>query len=160
MNQFIFILSLILIAIGYLGIFLPVLPGFPLILIGIFVYALTTGFTSITVPWLLLFLFLTLLGLVGDYLVGLFTVKKMGASKHGIYGALLGSIVGLALGGLPGLIIGQLAGMVLGEIYYGKEIRGSLRLGVGVFLGYILGTVYKLTIATIMVVIFLIRIFN
>jgi uncharacterized protein YqgC (DUF456 family) len=156
MNSFVLILSLIIIAIGYLGIFLPVLPGLPLVLVGVFVYALSTGFSQISLGWFLLFAILTALGLLGDYVVGLFTVKKMGASKPGIYGAVIGSIVGLVLGSLPGLIAGQFIGMVAGEIYYGKKFPNSLKSGAGVFLGYILGTALKLLIATIITVIFLV----
>lgn len=155
MGKLLIIITVLIIVLGYLGVFLPILPGLPLILVGIFIYALGTGFAEINLWWLLLLTGLTMLGLAGDYVVGLFTVKRMGASKSGVYGAVLGSIIGLVLGGFPGLIAGQFIGMVVGEIYYGKKIPNSLKSGTGVFLGYVLGTAFKLVIATMITIIFM-----
>jgi len=152
-----FIICLILIAIGYIGIFVPVLPGVVLIFISTLIYGIFSGFERITVGTLVLFAGLTIITIIAEYAASAMGVKKFGASKYGIYGTLIGGILGLLVASLPGLIIGQLIGVIGGELFFGKELKASLRAGFGVFVGYLLGTAIKLIAATIITFIFIIK---
>jgi len=152
------ILSSAIMLTGLAGVFLPVLPGVPLVFAGAFIYAWSTSFEVITVGNIVLFAVLTAIASAVDYVGGLITAKKYGASKYGLIGGILGGILGLIALGIPGLIIGQLAGVILGEMYFGKQMKESFTSGFAMFVGYILGSTVKVFFAGLIVIIFYIKI--
>lgn len=149
-----FIVSTALIIIGLLGIFIPGLPGTGLVFIGTLVYAWGTGFQVIGWGTLLIFLILTLIAMGVDYLAGIMTAQKFGASKQGIIGSVIGGIVGLIAFNIPGLILGQLAGVIIGELMFGRKMNESIKSGFGVFIGYLLGSIAKVVLTTLIIIIF------
>jgi len=149
-----FIVSTALIIIGVLGIFIPGLPGTGLVFIGTLVYAWGTGFQVIGWGPLLIFLILTLIAMGVDYLAGIMTAQKFGASKQGIIGSVIGGIVGLIAFNIPGLILGQLAGVIIGELMFGRKMNESIKSGFGVFIGYLLGSIAKVVLTTLIIIIF------
>lgn len=152
------ILSTAVMLTGLAGVFLPVLPGVPLVLAGTFIYAWSTDFQVITIGNLIFFAVLTLIASAVDYVAGLITARKYGASKYGLIGGVLGGITGLAILSIPGLIIGQLVGVILGELYFGKQIKDSFTSGFAMFVGYILGSTIKVFFAGLIVILFYIKI--
>ena len=152
------ILSSAIMLTGLAGVFLPVLPGVPLVFAGAFIYAWSTSFEVITVGNIVLFAVLTAIASAVDYVGGLITAKKYGASRYGLIGGILGGILGLIALGIPGLIIGQLAGVILGELYFGKQMKESFTSGFAMFVGYILGSTVKVFFAGLIVIIFYIKI--
>ena len=152
------ILSSAIMLTGLAGVFLPVLPGVPLVFAGAFIYAWSTSFEVITVGNIVLFAVLTAIASAVDYVGGLITAKKYGASRYGLIGGILGGILGLIAFGIPGLIIGQLAGVILGEMYFGKQMKESFTSGFAMFVGYILGSTVKVFFAGLIVIIFYIKI--
>lgn len=158
MNGVYFIVSTALIVIGVLGIFIPGLPGTGLVFIGTLVYAWATGFQVIGWGTLIIFLLLTLLAMGVDYIAGLMTAQKFGASKQGIIGSVIGGIVGLIAFNIPGLILGQLAGVILGELLFGRNMKESMKSGFGVFIGYLLGSIAKVILTTLIIIIFYVKI--
>ena len=152
------ILSSAIMLTGLAGVFLPVLPGVPLVFAGAFIYAWSTSFEVITVGNIVLFAVLTAIASAVDYVGGLITAKKYGASRYGLIGGILGGILGLIAFGIPGLIIGQLAGVILGELYFGKQMKESFTSGFAMFVGYILGSTVKVFFAGLIVIIFYIKI--
>ena len=152
------ILSSAIMLTGLAGVFLPVLPGVPLVFAGAFIYAWSTSFEVITVGNIVLFAVLTAIASAVDYVGGLITAKKYGASRYGLIGGILGGILGLIVLGIPGLIIGQLAGVILGELYFGKQMKESFTSGFAMFVGYILGSTVKVFFAGLIVIIFYIKI--
>ncbi|MBP7072983.1 MAG: DUF456 domain-containing protein [Clostridia bacterium] len=158
MSLLFLILSSAIMLTGLAGVFLPVLPGVPLVFAGAFIYAWSTSFEVITVGNIVLFAVLTAIASAVDYVGGLITAKKYGASKYGLIGGILGGILGLIALGIPGLIIGQLAGVILGEMYFGKQMKESFTSGFAMFVGYILGSTVKVFFAGLIVIIFYIKI--
>ena len=125
--------------------------------IGTLVYAWATGFQVIGWGTLIIFLLLTLLAMGVDYIAGLMTAQKFGASKQGIIGSVVGGIVGLIAFNIPGLILGQLAGD-LGELLFGRNMKESMKSGFGVFIGYLLGSIAKVILTTLIIIIFYVKI--
>jgi len=78
--------------------------------------------------------------------------KRAGASRRGMIGALIGGIAGALLltvplpiiGTIVGVCVGTFLGALVGELTIGKELGGSVRVGVGAVIGRILGTLTKL----------------
>ena len=154
------IVSLILMAIGLAGTVIPGLPGTALVLAGIALFTLGTGFELIG-P--IQFGLMVLLGLVGiglDLVGNLVGARRFGASRRGLIGALLGLIPGLFLAGPFGLVLGPLFGAILFELLGGRELRSALRSGAGVVVGYLFGALAEIIIALILVGWFLVSTFG
>ena len=152
-----FIGVLLIMLIGLAGVFLPVLPGIPLIFGGTLLYGALTGFEEISVNLVLAFAGLTLLSLVIDYLANYFGVKKMGGGKAGAFGAVLGLIVGIFVG-LWGIVIFPFLFAVFFEILAGKKDAQALKAGTGAFLGLLFGGLTKFILGCIMIGIFIWRV--
>jgi uncharacterized protein YqgC (DUF456 family) len=149
------VLSVVFIVIGFAGTLLPVLPGLPLVLVGMIIAAWTTDFTAVGMVTLAVLLLLTLLGLMIDVFAALIGANRFGASSKATYGTVIGSILGFFMGGLYGLIFGPLLGAAAGEQLHGGDWKKSARVGLGTWLGIAVGGVAKLIIALIMIAIFL-----
>ena len=164
MSIFLFIILIIvcviLILVGLLGIVLPMLPGLPIVWLGIFIYAVFTGFEKVSVTLILIFLGMTVFGLVIDYISQVIGVKKFGASRWGVLGAVIGLIAGLFSFNLIGVIIGPALGAFVFELLLAKKKPDkALRASLGSFWGYLAGSLIKLIIALIMVGLFISRLF-
>ena len=108
-----FIGTLLIMLVGLAGVILPVIPGVPIIWLGAFLYGLFTGFEEINWNILGAFAILTGFTIILDYAANLYGAKRMGATRWGILGAILGMLVGLFTAGLIGLLIGSFVGAVL-----------------------------------------------
>jgi len=90
--------------------------------------------------WLILAIGITVL----DNIVPILGTKKMGGSKKGVWGSIIGLLFGIVLFPPFGILIGPFVGAVLGELIGGKEFNIALKAGFGSFLGFVTGTVLKL----------------
>ena len=116
--------------------------------------------------WMVVFAMAVLAG-VGE-LLEFFTsalrAKKAGGSRKGMWCSVLGSILGSVAGvliGIPVPVIGSLVaallfsaagallGAYLGEKWHGRENKEAWRVGVASFLGSLLGSIAKLLIGLV-----------
>lgn len=147
------ILAVILVLVGLAGTVLPALPGAPLVFLGLLLAAWADGFQK--VGWFPL----TLLGILTagtfavDFLATSLGAKRVGASFLAIAGAVVGTIVGLFLG-VPGLLLGPFVGAVLGEYIARRDLRQAGKVGLGTWLGLVLGTAAKLGLIFLMIGLF------
>lgn len=148
-----FVLAAILILVGIAGTVLPALPGVPLVFVGMLVAAWADDFTRVGAPTLVVLGILTALTVVIDVVASLLGAKKVGASRHALIGAAIGTVVGLFFG-LPGLLLGPFVGALLGELLAGGTLRRATGVGVGTWLGFIFGTVVKIGLCFAMLGIF------
>jgi uncharacterized protein YqgC (DUF456 family) len=89
------IFGVILIFLGLVGSVLPVLPGPPMSLIGLFLLAFVRDFSlPLTSTPIIIMLIITIGVTVLDYFIPLIGAKKYGTSKWGIYGSVAGMIIG------------------------------------------------------------------
>ena len=151
----VWVVTIVLLVVGFLGTFLPALPGAPLIFIGALVYAIFDHFTHISVGTLLILGFLTVFVVAMDYASHAISTKVAGASKLATTLAIVGAIVGVFTG-LWGVIVFPFIGAVAGELIIGKNIKQSLKAGTAAFLGFLGGTLLKVIVAAIMIGIFLV----
>ena len=150
----IFVIALFLI--GLVGTILPTLPGTILIFAGALVYGIFTGFEEVTL-WVLAALAGISIGAqVLDYVAGAYGAKRFGASKYGIWGAIIGGILGLIILNIVGLIVGVFLGAIVPEILLGQGLKESLRIGWGSLLGFLGGTLMKFILGLLMIGIFVI----
>ena len=142
--------------VGLAGCILPMLPGTPLVFAGIYIYAWLTGFTIISRNLIIVFLILTVVSVLIEYISSSIGSKKFGASKLGFVGAFLGAVIGVFF--VPwGLIIGPLLGALIGELIVGKKLKEAFRSGTGAVIGFFGGTLLKTVISFAMIAFFTIR---
>jgi len=144
------IVAVALIVLGLAGAIIPTVPGIPLIFIGIWLIAGIDHYHHLGYGWLVAIAAVGAVGLTIDVLAGVLGVKRAGASKQAILGALFGTVVGLFFG-LPGLLLGPFLGSVLGELTAGSSVLRSTNVAINAWLGLIFGTIVKLASSLMMV---------
>ena len=153
MSLLLWVLAIVLVLVGLVGIVMPALPGTLLIFAGLVLAAWADEFMRVSV-WTLV-----LIGLIGaasysvDFVAAAAGAKKLGASKRAMVGAALGTLAGLFFG-LPGLIVGPFAGAVLGELSMDRDWKKAGRAGVAAWIGFAIGTALKVALAFTMIAIF------
>lgn len=148
-----YLLAAALIIIGVLGTVLPALPGTPLVFGGMLIAAWTDQFQHVG-GWTLTVLgILTVLAVAIDFIAGMLGAKRVGASRLAVVGAAVGTIVGIFFG-IPGLLIGPFAGALIGELFAGGTMRRATEVGVGAWIGFLIGSVLKLALTFMMLGVF------
>ncbi len=143
MDIFLSILAIILLIIGLIGAVLPIIPGPIISYLGL-VSLYFTEHEPFSDHFMLLWLALAIGITALDNVVPILGTKKMGGSKKGVWGSVIGLIIGLIFLGPLGILIGPFLGAVLGELIDGKEFNRALKAGFGSFLGFLSGTILKL----------------
>lgn len=150
-----YVLAALMMLVGIAGTVLPALPGVPLVFAGMLLAAWAGGFEQVGGWTLAALAILTLLSLAIDFLATAMGAKRVGASRPALVGAVLGTFAGL-LFGLIGVFIGPFVGALLGELLWlrrvgHRELGQATRVGLGTWLGIVVGTVLKLGLAFVMV---------
>ena len=147
------VLVAVLVVAGILGLVLPMLPGAPLLFVGLLVAAWIEDFAYVG-PWTLSVLaFMALLSYVVDFGAGALGAKGFGATKYAMVGAFAGAFVGIAFG-LPGIILGTFLGAVAGELLASRGLREAGVAGLGATIGFAVGVAAKMALAVSMLSIF------
>jgi len=146
-------LGAVLIVGGLAGAILPSLPGIPMVFGGIWLVAAVDDYRHLGLWWLLLIGALGALGVLVDFVAGTLGAKRVGASRRALWGASLGTLVGMFFG-VPGILLGPFIGAVLGELCSGTSVLRSAHVGIGTWLGLLLGALVKLVISLVMVGLF------
>ncbi len=137
--------------IGVLGCVLPGIPGAPLVFSAALAHRLYFGEAGSASTWVLVIIFLLMLFSVAvDYLASMYGAKKLGASRKGIIGAVVGGIIGFLTFNPILLLIGPFAGAFIGELIGGRDWKTSGKAGLGATLGLLGGAVGKLACALAM----------
>lgn len=137
------ILGATLIIVGILGCILPVIPGPPISYGGLLLLQLTDD-PPFEANTLLIWLGVTVVVTLLDYVVPVWGTRKYGGTKKGVWGSVIGLLVGIFFFPPVGIIVGPFLGAVLGEMIAGKQTNDALRAGFGSFVGLLAGTLLKL----------------
>jgi uncharacterized protein YqgC (DUF456 family) len=153
-----YLLAIVLMVVGIAGTVLPALPGLPLVFAGMLLAAWAGGFEEVGGWTMAVLALLTLLSLGIDFMATALGAKRVGASKPALVGAVLGTFAGLMFG-FVGVFIGPFVGALLGELVWlrgvgGRELGHATKVGLGTWLGVVVGTVLKLGVAFLMVGLF------
>lgn len=146
-------IAAILVIVGLVGIVLPLLPGVAFVFLGFLLAAWADGFQRVGAVTLAILGLLTALAIAADFLASALGAKRMGASPRAVLGATLGAIAGIFFG-IPGLVLGPFIGAVAGELSANRQLLHAGRAGLGTWLGLLVGSIAKLTLAFLMVGVF------
>jgi len=154
MTIVLWVIAVLLVVAGVIGVILPALPGTVLIMAGLVLAAWADGFTRVG-AWTLV-----AIGVIGaasylvDFAAAAIGARQLGASPRAMVGAGLGTILGLFLG-LPGIIIGPFIGAVIGELTVNRNLAQAGKAGVAAWIGFAIGTAVKVGMVFLMLAIFL-----
>ena len=143
---------------GTAGTVLPVLPGMPLVLLGMVIYGAVHGFAAIGTDLVFLAIVLTLISLVLDYPAVMLGAGRARASRQGMLGGLVGGVVGVAILGWIGLLLGPPIGVVLGEVSSGRSLDQGLRVALATVVGMAAAAVLRAVMAGMLTVMFVLRV--
>jgi uncharacterized protein YqgC (DUF456 family) len=139
---------------GLAGLLLPIVPGAPLLFLGLLLGAWAEEFRYIGVGTLLILAGMAALTYVVEFAASILGVKKYGGSRRAMAGAVLGGIAGLFLG-IPGILFGPFVGAVIGELSLQRSLDQAGRAGFGTVVGLAIGVAGKLAIGIAMIGLFL-----
>lgn len=149
MSTTIAIIAIIAGIIGIIGSIVPGLPGPPLSWVGLLLLYLW-GKEPMTTGFLILWLAITVIVTIIDYIVPVYFTKLTGGSKYAGWGAMIGLFAGLVVPPV-GMIVGSLLGAFIAEfIFAKKDTVTSLKSSLGAFLGFIFGTGIKIASSGVM----------
>jgi len=155
MELFWWLFTIVLFAVGLVGTVLPIIPGTTIILAAAVIHRMMVGAEE-SISWrsIAVLVLLTLATNALDFLGAYFGAKYFGATKWGMFGAVLGALAALFFG-IVGLFVGPVIGAIMGEFIAGKKMIAAGRAGWGSLLGNLAGMIGKLMIALVMITIFL-----
>ena len=147
------IISAIFTVTGLSGLLLPIVPGAPILFLGLLFGAWAEDFRYVGIWTLLMLGGMAGLTYVVEFAASILGVKKFGGSRRAMVGAVLGGIVGIFLG-IPGILLGPFAGAVIGELTLQRSLDQASRAGFGTVVGLAFGVAGKLAIGIAMIGLF------
>ena len=155
------LVSILLLLVGILGTFLPVLPGLLLSLCGLLIYKFGTE-TSLSMAYIWIFVVLTLISIVLNYVIPARTNRKYGGTRWGSLGSVIGTILGMFFIPLPfGFLIGMFLGVFVGELLHdASDKKKAWNSTKGAFIGFLYGTGFNFMVGLAMFLVVLIDIFK
>ncbi len=145
------LISIILLIIGILGTFLPVLPGLVISLAGFLIFKFGTD-SDMPMLYVWIFGFLTAISAVLNYVIPARTNKKYGGTSWGSIGSFVGTVAGMFLIPVPfGFLVGMLLGVLIGELLHDmndkKKAFNSMK---GALIGFLYGTGFNFMVGMAM----------
>lgn len=83
------------------------------------------------------------IAMAGDYILQIVGVKKLGGGKKAIRGTLIGTLLGMFIPPV-GILLGALFGAFIGAKMEQGSNTQSLKIALGAFAGFLLGTGVKI----------------
>lgn len=137
------ILAGVILAIGFLGTFIPVLPGAPLAWVGLLL-CYFSSYNELSLVWLIVTAVIAVVVSILDNIMPVYMTNKTGGSKAATRGATFGLIIGF-FAGPAGIILGPFLGALIFELINTRgEFGPSLKSAWGAFLGFLLGVGMKM----------------
>lgn len=153
MTALLWVIAVVIMAVGVAGTVLPAIPGATLVFGGIALAAWADGFTRVPVWVVVVAGLLAALTWVIDFVAAAAGAKRMGASPWAVVGAAAGTVAGIFTG-FVGLIFLPLAGAALGEFAAKRDLVRAGKVGVATWLGLLIGTAAKVAIVFAMLGLF------
>jgi uncharacterized protein YqgC (DUF456 family) len=156
-------LGVVLIAIGIVGVFIPVLPGPLMIWIGALVWASSDGFQRVGWPVLIVMGLIVAAAWGSNLAMTAYFTRRNSASWKTVAGAIVGGIAGGALltfgvpvvGSVIGAVVGGVSGVLVVELLRQRRLRPALRSGGQYLVGCVFGQMVELMFALAMLLLFI-----
>lgn len=148
MEILLIILGVLLIAIGLIGCFVPVLPGPPLAYVSLLLLQIGPE-VPLSMKFMLIMAGVVAAITILDYMIPALGAKRWGGSKYGIIGALAGVVMGFFIFPPFGFVVFPLLGAFVGEVLNGADSNQAFKAAFGTFVGLLLGTMLKFSLTLV-----------
>ena len=155
MTTLLWILCVLLIAVGIAGTVLPAIPGVLFVWLGILLGGWIDGFSRVGGWTITITGLLAIAATVIDYVAGMLGARKVGASREAVAGALIGTVLGIFTG-LWGLLFLPLLGAFAGQYLVDRDLIRAGNVGIATWIGMAVGAVAKVALTLLMVGIFIV----
>ncbi len=142
------VVAVVMMIAGFIGCIIPLLPGPPLSYAALLVLQLKDN-PPFTWRFMLIWLVITAVVQVLDYVFPIIATKKFGGTGYGVWGCVIGLIAGFWFGPF-GIVAGPFIGALVGELLYSGNSDQAIRAALGSFIGFLFGTVLKLVASGLM----------
>ena len=159
MDLILLALAAILMLVGILGSFLPMLPGIPVSWAGLLllhlipVIPMNYSFLGIT-------LLVTIIIFALQYAIPALGTKYLGGSKQGMFGATIGLFAGIFIPIPFAILIAPFVGAYLGEILNKADSKTALKAASGSFVGLLASTFMEFVVAAIFLLLFIYKVWE
>jgi uncharacterized protein YqgC (DUF456 family) len=148
------LLGSLLLIVGIIGCFVPVIPG-PIIGYLALLVLEFSGEGAIGSTWLWVFGVLAVIVSIVDNIIPVYATKRFGGSKAGTIGSFVGLVLGLLFFPPFGFLFGPFLGAFAGELYVQQsDIKAAARAALGSLMGVLAGSMLKLALVLWMAWIF------
>ena len=154
MNQLLESMGLILMILGLIGCFIPIIPSPITSWFGFLILYFSSN-VIISFKFLIFTLIISILFFIGDFYLPLFAAKKFGSSKKGSLGTGIGLFLGFFVLGPIGVILGACIGAFIGELINKKRDNKILNGVIGSIIGILSGIILKFMVSLVFLIIYL-----
>lgn len=159
MDLILLALAAILMIVGILGSFLPVLPGIPVSWAGLLLLHLTSV-VPMNYTFLGFTLLVTLIIFALQYAIPAIGTKYLGGSKQGMFGATIGLFAGIFIPIPFAILIAPFIGAYLGEILNKADSKTALKAASGSFIGLLASTFMEFVVTAIFLLLFFYKVWE
>lgn len=136
----------LLLIVGIIGCFVPVIPG-PIIGYLALLVLKFSGEGAIGSTWLWVFGALAVIVSIVDNIIPVYATKRFGGSRAGTIGSFVGLVLGLLFFPPFGFLFGPFLGAFAGELYVQQsDIKAAARAALGSLMGVLAGSLLKLAL--------------
>ena len=137
----------ILLLLGIVGCFVPIIPGPPISYGALLVFHFFSSY-SIKENILWLMALVVIIVTIFDLWVQIYGVKKFGGTKKAVNGSIIGLIIGIFFFPPYGIIIGSFIGAFIGARSEENSDRNkAIKIALGSIAGFFAGTMLKLSVS-------------
>jgi len=141
--------------IGFIGTFIPLIPGTMIIWLGIFIHKMVLSDESLSWSLFAILTGLAILAQLIDWFLTYWGARKFGGSWRGGLGAILGLFAGpFIFTPLVGIFLGPIIGAIIGELLGGHSMRRASKAGLGTIIGGFIAFTFKVAVNCFMIGIF------
>ncbi len=159
MDLLLIIISGVLIILGIIGSFMPILPGPLTSWFGLFILNLISSIEIENTLLIITFIIAVTIFIL-DSLIPIYGSKYFGATKYGIIGASIGLVIGI-LTPIPfGILIGPIMGALIGELLFNKDLKKSIKSSIGVLIGFVASSFIKFVTCVIYLIIYIVQLWE
>lgn len=151
MDIIVLVISIVLMLVGLIGCFFPVIPGPPLCYVSLLVIHFFSSYSialDFLVNWAIIMVAITVL----DIWLQIYGVKKFGGKKMAIRGSTIGLILGLFIPPF-GFVLGPFIGAFVGAYLEStdKDFIQVTKIAFGSFIGLLSGVFLKVVVCSVMI---------
>ena len=141
------IISFLLVILGIVGSFIPIIPSPITGWLGLLILH-QASFLEAQYYFLAITFVIAISVFILDYFIPSIGAKKFGGSNAGVIGSTIGLVIGIFLFGPIGILFGSFFGALIGELTVNiNNMRIALLAAIGTLIGYLGGVLLKLSVS-------------